>query len=154
MSAESTRPPDPSAILQIGFGFWPAKTLLSAVELGLFTLLAEGPLTGAAIEERLGLGSRATYDFLDGLVALHLLDREGSGSDGRHANTVDTAMFLRAAKPTYIGGILEMANARLYPFWGGLTDALRTGQPQNEVKHSGKSMFAELYAEPERLEQF
>jgi predicted O-methyltransferase YrrM len=154
VSAESTPSPDPSAILQIGFGFWPAKTLLSAVELGLFTLLAEGPMTGAAIEARLGLGSRATYDFLDGLVALHLLERDGAGAEGRYANTVDTATFLDADKPTYIGGILEMANARLYPFWGGLTDALRTGEPQNEVKHTGKSMFAELYAEPERLEQF
>jgi SAM-dependent methyltransferase len=102
----------------------------------------------------LGLGSRATYDFLDGLVAMHLLERDGAGAEGRYANTVDTATFLDADKPTYIGGILEMANARLYPFWGGLTDALRTGEPQNEVKHTGKSMFAELYAEPERLEQF
>jgi predicted O-methyltransferase YrrM len=149
-----TTEPDPGHILQIGFGFWPAKTLLSAVELGLFTVLADGPLTGPAIETRLGFGSRATYDFLDGLVALHLLDREGSGESAQYRNTADTAVFLDANSPAYLGGIMEMANARLYPFWAGLTEALRTGQPQNEVKHTGKSMFAELYSEPERLEQF
>ncbi len=154
MSDAPTPAPDPSAILQIGFGFWPAKTLLSAVELGLFTLLADGALTGAQIEERLSFGSRATFDFLDGLVSLHLLEREGSGAEARYANTLDTATFLDANAPAYIGGILEMANARLYPFWGGLTEALRTGQPQNEVKHTGRSMFEELYADPGRLEQF
>ena len=47
-----------------------------------------------------------------------------------------------------------MANDRLYPFWGDLTEALRTGQPQNEIKHSGSSMFDELYSDPARLEQF
>lgn len=152
MSDAST--PNPAAILQIGFGFWPARTLLTAVELGLFTVLAEGPLTAEQIEARLGFGSRATYDFLDGLVALQLLERDGSGPAARYGNTVDTATFLDANAPAYVGGILEMAGARLYHFWGGLTEALRTGEPQNEVKHTGKSMFTELYADPARLEQF
>jgi cyclopropane fatty-acyl-phospholipid synthase-like methyltransferase len=47
-----------------------------------------------------------------------------------------------------------MANARLYRYWGDLTEAVRTGRPQNEVKHTGTSIFAELYSRPERLEQF
>jgi hypothetical protein len=144
----------PDQILQIGMGFWPSKTLLSAIELGLFTLLAESPLTGAQIAERLDLRSRAVFDFLDGLVSLHLLERAGDGAAGVYANTRDTAVFLDAASPAYLGGILEMANARLYGFWDGLTDALRTGNPQNEVKHTGRSMFEELYADPARLEQF
>ena len=155
MTHDSGPAPDPGAILQIGFGFFAAKTLLSAVELGLFTTLAtDGPLTGSELEQRLSLGSRATYDFLDGLVALHLLGRAGSGPTARYDNTLDTATFLNANSPAYIGGILEMANARLYPYWGGLTEALQTGQPQNEVKSTGSSMFTELYADPGRLEQF
>jgi predicted O-methyltransferase YrrM len=47
-----------------------------------------------------------------------------------------------------------MSNARLYPFWGDLTEALQTGKPQNEIKHSGTSMFEELYSDSARLEQF
>jgi predicted O-methyltransferase YrrM len=152
--AASPAPPNPSGIMQIGMGFWPSKTLLSAIELGLFTLLAPEPLTGPQIAERLDLRSRAVYDFLDGLVSLHLLDRAGSGETATYSNTPDTAVFLDANGPAYIGGILEMANARLYGFWDGLTDALRTGNPQNEVKHTGRSMFEELYADPARLEQF
>ncbi|HEX3610225.1 MAG TPA: methyltransferase [Sporichthyaceae bacterium] len=147
--------PDPTAILQIGMGFWPAKTLLSAIGLGLFTLLGEGPKTGPQIEERLGLtGSRAPADFLDTLVALHMLERDGSGPSATYRNTVDTGAFLDANSPGYLGGFLEMADARLYPFWGGLSDALRTGSPQNEVKQTGTSMFEELYADETRLEQF
>jgi len=94
------------------------------------------------------------YDFLDGLVALRLLERDGQGKTARYRNTPETAAFLDSTSPSYIGGILEMANARLYDFWSGLTEALRTGIPQNEIKHTGQSMFEELYRDPDRLEQF
>src|SRR5262249_41188854 len=57
------------------------------------------------------------------------------------------------ARPSYVGGILEMANARLYPFWGKLTQALKTGQPQNESQ-AGQNPFDALYADPNRLRQF
>jgi precorrin-6B methylase 2 len=80
-----------------------------------------------------------------------MLEREG----GRYANTPATDLFLDRAKPSYAGGLLEMANARLYPFWGTLTEGLRTGQPQNEAKdEAGESFFEALYADPERLAQF
>jgi hypothetical protein len=140
--------------MQVGMGFWASKTLLSAVELQLFTQLGDESMTGEEIGERLGLHPRAIPDFLDTLVALHLLERDGEGSDGRYRNPPEAAAFLDKRSPTYIGGILEMANARLYRFWGDLTEALRTGQPQNEVKHTGKPMFDELYSDPARLEQF
>ena len=145
---------DPAHIMQVGMGFWPSKTVLSAVELELFTQLGNEAMTGAEIGERLGLHARAIYDFLDTLVALRFLERDGDGSDGRYRNTNETAAFLDKRSPTYIGGILEMSNARLYRFWGDLTKALQTGEPQNEVKHTGKPMFDELYSDPARLEQF
>ena len=146
--------PTPAHILQVGTGFWASKLLLSAVELGLFTLLADGPRTGAEIERALGLHPRGTWDFLDSLVATGFLAREGGGETALYANTAETALYLDRNKPTYVGGILEMANSRLYRFWGDLTQALKTGQPQNEVKQSGRPMFDELYADPARLEQF
>jgi hypothetical protein len=147
-------PLEPSHILQVGMGFWASKTVLSAVELELFTHLGAGSMTGEEIGERLELRSRATYDFLDTLVALGFLARDGDGSEGRYRNTAETAMFLDKRSPTYVGGILEMCNARLYRFWGGLTEALQTGRPQSEIKHTGKPVFDELYSDPARLEQF
>jgi hypothetical protein len=145
---------DPSHIMQVGMGFWASKTLLSAVELELFTKLGGGRMTGSQIAETLELDARAIPDFPDALVALELLEREGEGSDALYRNTQTTAVFLDKTSPAYIGGILEMSNARLYPFWGDLTEALRTGKPQNEIKHTGKPMFDELYSDPHRLEQF
>ena len=145
---------DPSHIMQVGMGFWGSKTLLSAVELELFTKLGSGEMTGPHIADALELDARAIPDFPDALVALELLDRESEGSEALYRNTQATAIFLDKASPAYIGGILEMSNARLYRFWGDLTEALQTGQPQNEIKHTGKPMFEELYSDPDRLEQF
>jgi precorrin-6B methylase 2 len=140
----------PDAIMELGFAFWGSKTLLSAIELGVFSeLAAAGSLDGEALRERLDLHSRSATDFFDALVALGMLERE----DGRYANTPSTELFLDRAKPSYVGGMLEMANARLYGFWGSLTEGLRTGAPQNEAK-SGGDFFAALYADPERLAQF
>jgi SAM-dependent methyltransferase len=145
---------DPSHIMQVGMGFWASKTVLSAVELELFTKLGSDGMTGAQIAAALELHARAIPDFPDALVALELLDRDGEGSDALYRNTPATAVFLDKASPAYIGGILEMSNARLYGFWGDLTEALQDGKPQNEIKHTGKAMFEELYSDPDRLEQF
>jgi SAM-dependent methyltransferase len=142
--------PDPGAIMQVGTAFWASKTLLSAVELGLFTeLAANGPGDADALRERLGLHPRAARDFLDALVALGMLDR----TNGVYDNTQDTALFLDRAKPTYVGGMLEMLNARLFGFWNSLTDGLRTGEPQNEAR-VGENFFAKLYSDPDGLSGF
>jgi len=142
--------PNPERILQTGLAFWPSKVLLTAVEFGLFTELAGGPQSLASITKRLGLHQRGARDFLDTLVALGFLTRTGD----QYANTPETGLFLDKKKPSYLGGILEMANNRLYPFWGSLSEALRTGQPQNEVKGGGPGMFETLYADPRRLKEF
>ena len=135
-------------------GFMGSKTLLSAVELGLFTTLADRAMTAAELQAALDLHPRAVPDFPDALLALGLLARDGDGAEARYRNTPETACFLDKNSPAYIGGILEMANDRLYPFWSDLSEALRTGMPQNEIKHTGEPMFAKLYVEPRRLEQF
>ncbi len=145
---------DPSHIMEIATGFWPSKTLLSAVELELFTLLGEGRMSGREIQANLDLHPRAVADFLDGLVALKILERDGEGPEAGYRNSEESAYFLDKNQPTYIGGFLEMLNARLYRFWGDLTEALQTGRPQNEIKHSGAPIFEELYRDPDRLEQF
>lgn len=140
----------PERLLQLGLGFWGAKTLLSAVELGVFTQLAKGPLSLDSLTRRCGLHPRGARDFLDALVALGLLERNG----GAYSNAPDADHFLDRAKPSYIGGMFEMANARLYPFWGSLTEALRTGKPQNETKAGVENPFEALYSDPAGLRGF
>ncbi|MEO8025775.1 MAG: methyltransferase [Bryobacteraceae bacterium] len=141
--------PTPEHILQVGLGFWASKTLLSAVEMEVFTELARHPEDLESLRGRLGLHPRAARDFFDALVALGFLERK----DGIYSNTPSTELFLDKHKPSYVGGMLEMANHRLYPFWGSLTEALRTGLAQNESK-TGVNIFEALYSDPARLKQF
>ncbi|HTW44565.1 MAG TPA: methyltransferase [Acidobacteriaceae bacterium] len=140
----------PDQILQVGLGFMSSKTLLSAVEMELFTELARQPQDLESLRGRLGLHPRSARDFLDALVALKLLERR----DGKYYNTPSTDLFLDKRKNSYIGGILAMANNRLYPFWGHLTTALRTGLPQNETRDGNPNPFTAIYADPARLKEF
>lgn len=145
---------DPSKIMQIGTGFFASKTLLTANKMGLFTLLGVSPRSGRDIQEELGLHPRSLYDFLDALVALGFLNRTGIKETSVYSNAADSDLFLDKNKPSYMGGILEMANNRLYPFWNDLETGLKTGLPQNEAKNNGASLFEVIYADPDRLREF
>jgi hypothetical protein len=139
----------PDGLLQLGFAYWGSKAVLSAVELGLFSTLARGPLSADQLADRLGVHPRSALDFFDALVSLGMLSRR----DGQYANTPETDLFLDEAKPTYVGGVFQLSTERLYGFWGSLTEALRTGKPQNEMK-DGDNFFEVGYREPDLLRKF
>src|SRR5258708_20803151 len=138
----------PDAIIQLGLAFWGSKALLSAVELDLLATLAKGPLTGERLTAKLGLQPRGATDWLDALVSLGMLER----TVDEYANTAATDLFLDRSKPSYLGGMLEMANDVLYPSWGSLTEALRTGRPHNEA-NAGQDFLA-MFQDQGRLRQF
>lgn len=145
---------DPGPILQSAFAFWSSKVLLTAVDFGVFTTLRGRKQTGAELGSELGLHPRGVNDFFDALVAMQFLNRDGDGPSAMYYNTPAAELYLDQNSPRYIGGILVMLNNRLFKFWHDLPEALRTGQPQNEIKHGQKGMFEELYSELPRLEQF
>lgn len=142
--------PSPEKLLALGMSFWNAKTLLSAVELGVFDALANGPAELATLTAKLGLHKRSAHDYFDALVAMKMLERD---ANGRYANTPETEFFLVRGRPSYVGGLLEMANARLYSSWGHLSEALKTGRRQSEHQEES-DFFAALYADPKRLRGF
>src|SRR5690349_14389587 len=117
--------PNPTTILQTAFSFWSSKVLLTAVELGVFTKLADRRLTGIELGEELGLHPRGIADFFDTLVAMKFLEREGDGVTAKYFNTPEGELFLNANSPRYIGGILVMLSARLFKYWNDLPEALR-----------------------------
>lgn len=156
-SADRTRSdddPSPARILSTAFDFFGAKALLVAVKLGLFTQLARAdrPLTREEIERRVGLHPRASADFLDALTAMGFLVR----SDARYRNAAAPAAFLDEREPAYVGDLLEMANDRLYPLWGSLGTALRTGEPQNELADAPDedSVFELMYEDDDEQARF
>jgi hypothetical protein len=161
MTAESQpisrQEPDPSKIMQVGMGFWASKTLLAAVRLRLFTILSGVSLSGTEIREKLQLNTtqRHVYDWLDTLVSLGFLQRDGILDAARYCNAPDTGLFLDKNNPAYIGGMLEMANNRLYRFWGDLEEGLMTGHAQNESKQDTNMHFLnQLYKDPVKLREF
>lgn len=134
----------PAGILRLGNAFCDAKALLTAVELDLFGVLHAGPASAAEIARRLGLPGRGLSDFLRLLTALELLECAG----GQYRNAAGADRYLVRTEPTYVGGFLLRANRNLYPAWGRLTEALRTGE-----KQSGGE-FAALTRDPALLGQF
>jgi hypothetical protein len=153
---ENQNHPTPASIMQIGTGFWASKILLSAIKFEVFTKLAEQKkMSGKAIKNSLNLNctDRHCYDFLDALTVFGFLNREGLLETALYSNSPDTDTFLDKNKPSYIGGILEMMNNRLYKFWGDLEVGLLTGLPQNEAK-SGEDFFGLIYQDPNKLREF
>jgi hypothetical protein len=138
----------PNRISELGYAYREARALLSAVELGVFTALAEGPLDLHTLTNRIRIEQRGARDFFDALVALALLDRDDSG---RYACTPETALYLDRRKPTYLGGELEF-NVQLYARWNLLTRALKSGKPQNAAAVKGN--YQALYADPDALSAF
>lgn len=137
--------------MNIAMSFWSAKALLSAVELDLFTHLGNEALTGEELGARVGLHPRPLFDFLDGLVAMGMLVRDGDGPGSRYRNSAEAATFLDDKNPGYIGGFFKMVNTRLFPFWVDLTHGLTTGEPRAESKHQVDS---DLYKDPAQVEEF
>lgn len=138
----------PAEIKQLGNAFCHAKLLLTAGEIGLFGELdRNGPGTAAELGERLRLHPRARRDFLDALAALGLLDRAGD----RYDSSQLARQHLVPGRQGYLGGFLNRANRMLYPAWGNLTDALRTGAPQTP---GAGDEFQRMLADPGQLDQF
>jgi len=154
IQVKETTQVDPSKIMQIGMGFWASKTLLTAVKMELFTQLATQSLSGNEIKHRLGLHSRSLYDFLDALVAMGFLQKSGIKETAVYSNSPDAELYLDKCKLTYMGGILEMANNRLYPFWNFLEEGLKTGIPQNEIRTGRATIFDEIYADKNKTREF
>jgi len=154
MEPTKTNPITPEKIMQIGMSFWASKTLITAVNMSLFTHLAHNSMSGREIRKALGLKKRSLYDFLDTLVALGFLSRKGLKKSAIYSNASDADLFLDKNKLSYIGGILEMSNNRLYPFWNDLEEGLKTGKPQNETKNGGKPIFEAIYANESKLREF
>ena len=119
----------PQNILGIGMGFWSAKTLLSAVELGLFTELAKGPADLESLKQKLGLHERSARDFLDALVAMKLLERE----KGLYSNTPETDLFLDRGKPGYVGGLLAKRFHQAFDTDGGIALRRRLRQKRSAL---------------------
>lgn len=148
MTTDSVPYADVIELGRLNTAYTRAKILHSAVEVGLFELLAESPADETGIAERLGLSPRLLPDFLRALVALGLLERTDDG----YVNAA-RASVLVPGTPYYLGASARAASARHYAMWGRLTEALRDGEPKAE-QAAGPGAFERLYQNPEAARRF
>ena len=116
-------PSSPQSIIEIATAFQRSRALLTAFELGIFTVLNEQSLTSADVAAAVDADPRATDRLMNALVALGLLAKEA----GRFANGPLAAEFLVKGRPRYLGALAHTAN--LWDTWSGLTGAVRDGRP-------------------------
>ena len=140
----------PAEINRLGTAFCTAKIVLSALELGLFTELANGPMTETELLPAVGLHARGARDFLSVLVALGLL----TVRDGRYRNSPEADLYLDRGSAEYAGGFLERANHMMYQAWAGLTAGLQTGAPQLAGRENQEAAFAKMMLDPDHLRRF
>lgn len=136
----------PNPILDTGLALWRSKALLAALDLGLFTALADGPLNAEQLRRRLGLHPRAMPDLADTLLAMGLLERSGQGAAATYANTPAAEACLDRREPGYLGHWLAWADARSAAAWSGLSEALRTGSPPAQQAGGGTAALESLAA--------
>src|ERR1700676_4877927 len=141
----------PQNILELGMGFWSSRVVLTAVEFGVFTQLAAGPLSRQRIIDNLGWHPRAAGPVLDALVGLGLLRRDRTGL---YSNSRRGALFLDRAKPSYLGGLMELSSKRLFELWSGLGELLQTGRPGAGEERGDNEFFSSLYSDPAALRDF
>lgn len=141
-------------VIDTGFAFQQAQVLLTALKFDLFTVLEKSSMTGNQIKDSLGLHPRGLWDFLDCLLCMGFLKRVGDGDNAIYSNSEDASRYLNRKSPYYAGGLLELADSRLYELWGNLADAIKNGTPQNETLEQGKSYYDTIYADPILTEKF
>ena len=128
----------PISLMQLASSFWAFKTLSTAVELDLFTHMAQsGSLTVEQFAAVHGFAARPAEMLLAGCASLGLLQRSGSG----YGNTALAAEFLVRGRPYYFGGFVTMLDKRLYAGWDKLPDAMRNNRPTTWDPSKHSSLF-------------
>jgi O-methyltransferase domain/Dimerisation domain len=141
----------PHNILEMGMAFWSTRAVVAAVEFGVFTQLAAGPLSGQELMDKLGLHPQAAEPVLDALVVLGLLRRDRAG---RYSNSRRTALFLDRAKPSQLGGLMGLSSRRLFNLWSSLGDLLQTRRPGAAQERGDNAHFSALCRDPAALRSF
>jgi hypothetical protein len=119
----------PARIMRIAFGFAPAQTLATALELRLFTYIAEGNVTCELVEKATGVSQRGLQMLLDAMVGLEFLTRQGTGVQARYGLTPEAEAYLVEQRPGYHGDLLCFHLRRLGAHLTNLTECVRSGVP-------------------------
>jgi hypothetical protein len=153
--------PDP--IFQLLTGFQVSKTLMTAVELEVFTKLAGKSVNMKQLQEILEMEGRPAEVFSIALVSLGLLSKDKrekvneitrGQNEYYYANTDLADTFLIKGKSGYMGDIISMIDKRLYKSWDKLSYSLKANKPiAQEEGGDAESIFNEAKSSNQSAEQ-
>lgn len=105
MSSPSTanQQPTPVRIFQMFNAYQQTEALRAALELDLFTHLAEQPLTCDEVAKRMAASQKGARVLCDYLTIAGLLKKSGD----RYSLSPDAALFLDRKSPAYVGGATQ-----------------------------------------------
>lgn len=114
----------PGELLSTSSAYWRGCALQASVRLQLYTILANGPLTGPELAAEAGSDVRATLLLLDALSAMGLLVKKKD----TYENSQESNNFLVQSSQNYMGHII-LHHHHLLDGWAQLGDAVQTGSP-------------------------
>ena len=112
---------DTTRLQKMAQAYWESAALMAAVELDVFTAIARGQDTIAAVARAAGIGERNAERLLTALVAMTLLAFE----DGRFANAPDVERFLVKDSDRYAGPWILFTKPR-WDAYGKMSERLRS----------------------------
>ena len=132
MPQSAPDPSDPSVLLQTHFSFAPARVLVAAAQLDVFSALADEAQSAPQVAGRIGATERGTRMLLDALTAMQLIAKDA----GRYRLRPLSQRYLVRHSPDYLGALFE--SDALWQAWTGLTETIRSGQPPQRVDQQSK----------------
>ncbi|OBF78386.1 hydroxyneurosporene methyltransferase [Mycobacterium sp. 852002-51613_SCH5001154] len=137
--------PPAAVMMELILNAWVAQAITSAADLGVADALADGPLSGEQLADRVGADADALRRLMRALIGIGIFRL---GSDGRYALT-PLADTLRTDAPVSMAGMARWVGSPQHrEHWSHLTDAIRTGNPVLP-KLRGKPAFEYLADEAE-----
>ena len=124
MAASTHTQPTPERFFNAINSYQLTEAMRAAVELGVFTAIAEGSITAPSIAEKCHAAERGIRILCDFLVIHGFLTKAAAN----YALAPDSALFLNRKSPAYVGGAIEfLLTQRLRQGHERLTDAVRKG---------------------------
>ena len=126
-SPQPIQQPTPERFFETARGFQRSAALKSAIELGVFTKIAEGANTSASLAQKIGAPERGVRILCDYLTVIGFLTKH----DGKYRLSPDSDLFLNEKSPAYIGCSIEfLCGPAEFNAMQNLTATIRQGKPQ------------------------
>lgn len=138
----------PHAISQFMFGPWALQALQTAVELDLFSTMANGPADTKTVAERSQSDLRGIMFLLDALTGMQVLEKSGMGESAQHVLTDAARVYLLPSSDLYMGDYALMHAGEVGKMWQNLTQVIRTGKSMTALNQQGcaEDFFPKLAA--------